>query len=178
MKAEKIKNKMRNIRVKEIILNCGAVGEKLERSMKLLELISGMKPIKTKSRKRIPGFGIRPGLEIGCKVTLRGRKAIELLKKLFESNRELKEKQFGEGYVNFSIEEYITIPGFEFKRDIGILGFNVSVNLYRAGLNVEKRRIKSDRIPKRHKISKEETIKFMKDNFDILILGKKSKEEE
>ena len=47
--------------------------------------MSGAKPVPTKTNKRIPTWEIRPGLQIGCKVTLRGKKAEELLKRLLEA---------------------------------------------------------------------------------------------
>jgi large subunit ribosomal protein L5 len=74
-------NKIREIEIEKVVLAIGALGEALEKAVKLLNIISGMKVTKTKARKRIPAFGIRPGLEIGCKVTMRGEKAEEILKK-------------------------------------------------------------------------------------------------
>lgn len=165
---------MRDIRLKAIVLNCGGVGEKLDRSIRLLKLISGAEPIKTTSTRRIPGFGVRPGLEVGCKVTISEPKATALLKRLLESiNFEASEKQFGNGTFTFGIEEYLTIPGFQFQRDIGIMGLDVAVNLTRAGLSVDKKKIKRGKIPLRHKITREETIKFMQENFNIKLKEKR-----
>lgn len=172
--AENEVNIMRRIRIKDVTLNCGAVGEKLERAVKLLKYITGENPIKTKSKRRIPAFNIRPGLEIGCKVTLRGEKAVAVIKKLFTSVNEFKKKQFGKGKFSFGIEEYITIPGVQFQREIGVLGFDISVNLIRAGYSVKEKKIKRGKIPERQRISPEETIEFMEKNFDIKIKeGKK-----
>ena len=137
----------------------------------LLKLISGANPVKTLSKKRIPAFKIRPGMPIGCKVTIR-KKPVELLKLLFTGLSELNEEQFGSSILSFSIKEYIQIPSISYQRDIGILGFDVMVNLKRSGLRVVKRKVSRSKIPKRHRITKAETIEFFKKNFDINIVEK------
>ena len=72
---------MKEIRIEKITLNmgCGTDQKKLEKAMKLLKILSGAKPVKTFTNKRVPEFGLRPGLPIGCKVTLRKDKAKQLL---------------------------------------------------------------------------------------------------
>lgn len=139
----KPQNKMREIEIEKIVLSMGAVGDELDKAAKLLKLISGMKVVKTKSRKRIPAFDIRPGLEIGCKVTLRGQKGKERLKNLLEAiGNQLKEKQIELGGFSFGIPEYIEIPGIEYQRDIGMLGLNVSVVFKRKGKRTAVKKIK------------------------------------
>lgn len=164
---------MRKIVIDKAVLSCGAVGEKLERSMKLLKFLTGKEPIKTITTKRMPAFSIRPGLEIGCKVTLRGKDAVNIFKKLLEVNdNQITKKQMGEGVVNLGVNEYIEIPGVQFQREIGILGLDASLSLRRAGYNVRLRKIKQGTVPRRHRITKDETIKFMEDNFKIKIVEK------
>ncbi|MFH1307870.1 MAG: 50S ribosomal protein L5 [archaeon] len=163
-----MKNKMQEIKIEKIVLSAGATGEKLDRAVKLLNIISGMKTIKTSSNKRIPGFGIRPGLEIGCKVTLRGKKGVPLLKRLLQGvKNEIKESQIEENHLSFGIEEYIEVPGLEYQRDIGILGFNVTVVFERKGKRVKIKKIKRGKIPPRQNVSKEEIIDFMKIFFEL-----------
>ena len=53
MERNKSKNVMREIEIEKIVLNCGGIGDKLEKSVKLLEMITGMKHYKTKAKKRI-----------------------------------------------------------------------------------------------------------------------------
>ena len=72
-------NKMREIRIEKITLNIGAgkdVG-KLEKGVKLLKNITGINPVKTVTQKRIPTWGLRPGLPIG-EVDKAARDVIEL----------------------------------------------------------------------------------------------------
>ncbi len=168
-------NKMREIEIEKVILSAGAVGEELEKASKLLEIISGMKPIKTAAKRRIPTFGIRPSLKIGCKVTLRGKKAEELLKKLLAAiNNQLKEKQINDEDFSFGIEEYIEIPGIEYQRDIGMKGLNVTVVFKRKGKRVVIKKIKKGKFPKRQKTTKKEIIEFMKKMFNTKIIGGKN----
>ena len=74
-------NVMKTIRIEKITLNVGAGKDqnKLEKGMKLLQKVTGIEPIKTFTSKRIPGWGLRPGLPIGCKITLRREEAEKLL---------------------------------------------------------------------------------------------------
>ncbi len=160
--------KMRDIKIEKVILHCSSAEPgKLERYEKLLRYISGMNPIKTLAKKRIPAFKIRPGLHIGYKVTLRGERAIEVLKKIFTGLSSLKEDQFSNGFLSFGIKEYIEISAFTYQRDIGILGFEVVINLTRAGKRILKRKRKKSKIGPKQKISREETIKFLKDKFNL-----------
>lgn len=160
-------DKIKELKIEKIVLHCStAEPAKLEKSLKLLKLISGMKPIKTLSRKRIPAFKIRPGLEIGCKVTIR-KNCEELLTRIFTGIHQLTKKNFSNGYLSFGIKEYIEIPSISFQREIGILGFDVVVNLRRIGGRVEKRKLKKSVVGKRQKITKEETIEFFQNKFNI-----------
>ena len=159
-------NVMRTIKIEKVVLNCGGVGDKLDKSMKLLKALTGKDAVKVKSTKRIPAFGVRPGLEVGCKITLTGETAINLLKRLLEAeDMTFSKKQFIEGSFSFGIPEYIEIPGAVFQREIGILGLDVSIKLRRAGFSIDEKKIKTGRIPQRHRITKEETIEFMKKKF-------------
>ena len=79
----------------------------------------------------------------------------------------LKESQISENNFSFGIKEYIEIPGIEYRRDIGILGLDITVVFVRAGKRTGLKQIKKGKIPKKQRISKEEIIKFMKENFQI-----------
>lgn len=167
-------NKMRKIEIEKVVLSVGALGGELDKAAKLLELISGMKAVKTRSRKRIPAFTIRPGLEIGAKVTVRGEKSEELLKRLLDSiGNRIKEKQINDEDFSFGIEEYIEIPGMEYQRDIGMVGLSVTVVFKRKGKRVKMKKIRKGKIPKSHRTTKTEIIDFLKNKFNTEIVGGK-----
>ncbi len=165
------KNKMKEIKIEKTILHCStAEPARLERCMKLLKFISGKTPIKTLARKRIPTFKIRPGLPIGCKVTLRKGAASEVLKKILDGGiSSLKEDSFNNGFLSFGVKEYIELSTLPYQRDIGILGFEVVVTLTRTGRRISKRKIKRSKQGIKQKISKEETIEFFKNKFNLNI---------
>lgn len=164
-KQNKEANPMKEIKIEKVVLNVSGTADYLEKGVKLLKLLTGKKPARMKSNKRIPTWGVRPGLEIGTVVTLR-KDTIEFLKRmLITIDNTLRKKQISENNFSFGIKEYIEIPGMEYQRDIGIMGFDVTVVFKRTGRRVSLRKIKQGKIPKRQKISKEEIIKFMEDNF-------------
>jgi large subunit ribosomal protein L5 len=62
------------------------------------------------------------------------------------------------------------MPGIKYRHDIGMLGFDVTVNLERAGFRIKRRRVRKRKIPSRHKIKKEEAVEWVKNNFDVEIV--------
>ena len=159
-------NVMRSIYIEKVVLSAGATGDNLVKSKKLLELISGNKAQIIESRKRIPDFGVRPGLEVGTRVTLREKAAIDLLKRLLGAiDNKLKSKQVSSNHFSFGIEEYIEIPGMEYQREIGIRGLNATVVFARAGFRIRSKKIKSGSLPKKQQIAKEEIINYMQEVF-------------
>lgn len=57
--------------------------QRVDEIVKSIEVITGQKPVLTKARKAIAGFKIREGLDVGVKVTLRGRRMWEFLDRFF-----------------------------------------------------------------------------------------------
>ncbi|MDO8623013.1 MAG: 50S ribosomal protein L5 [archaeon] len=158
-------NIMRKITIEKVVVNIGGSGEKLEKGYKLLSLLTGRKPARMKSRKRIPDFGVRPGLEVGAVVTIRKNTKEFLIRLLKSVDNKLKRKQMSENNFSFGIREYIEIPGMEYIRDVGIIGLDVTVVFKRNGRRISIKKIKSGKIPKKQSISKEEIIKFMEEEF-------------
>jgi len=75
---------MRKLKVDKVTINIGTGSDQssLEKAIKLIKMITGKTPVKTFSKRRIPTWSIRPGLPIGCKLTIRKNEATEVLKKL------------------------------------------------------------------------------------------------
>ena len=101
----KTENKMREVEIEKMVINCGGIDDKFERSVKLLEMLTGKKVYKIQSRKRIPAFGISPGKQSGCKVTLRNIDEINiLLRRLFAAiDNKISEKKITDNNVSFHI---------------------------------------------------------------------------
>lgn len=74
-------------RVEKVVINVGfgkkaKEKESTESVEKTLRLITGQKPVLTKSKKSISAFKIREGMVIGAMVTLRGQRMYDFLEKL------------------------------------------------------------------------------------------------
>ncbi len=161
---------MKKIEIEKVTINIGCGGdlEKIEKAKKLLEILTNQKPCVTLSKKRST-FGVARGKPIGVRVTLRKKKAEEFLKLALEAvENKLKSSQFdNEGNFSFGIKEYIEIPGIKYIPEIGILGMDVCVTLKRPGYRIKYRKVQKRKIPKKHKISREEAINWVKENFGV-----------
>ncbi|MDI3544374.1 MAG: large subunit ribosomal protein [Candidatus Woesearchaeota archaeon] len=167
----KKENPMRKIRIEKVSLSMGTGTDmdRLDKGMKLLQIVSGKKPVKTLAKKRIPTWSIRPGLPIGCKVTLRGKEAEDKLRILLKAvDDKLSLDNFDEqGNFSFGIKEYIDLPNMDYIYELGILGFQVSVTLSRQGYRVKERKYLRKKIGKSHVVSKQEGIEFMRTAFNV-----------
>lgn len=166
---------MRELRVEKVTLNIGVgeSGEKLTKAEKILERITGRKPIRTLAKKTIRDFGIKRREPIGCKVTLRRSTAEKMLNLLFEAvERRISEKAFdGEGNFSFGVREYIDIPNVEYDPEVGMFGLDVCVSLSRPGYRVKYRRRGKKRIPKAHRVSRQDAIEFISKKFGVQVFG-------
>ncbi|VVB80914.1 50S ribosomal protein L5 [uncultured archaeon] len=166
-------NPMQQPRIEKVTLNVGAGKEqsRLEKGIAVLRMITGIEPMKTVTNKRIPTWGLRPGLPIGCKLTLRKSKAVEILKRLLDAkNKKLQPSQFDEaGNISFGIHEYIDIPGVTYDPKIGVLGLQVCVTLEKPGYRIKRRKIEQKKLPRKHTVNKQEAMVFMQKNFNVNI---------
>lgn len=164
---------MKQIKIEKVTLNIGAGKDqsKLEKGILLLNTISNATPVKTITNKRIQEWGLRPGLPIGCKITLRRGTALKLLPKLLDAvENQLSERQFdNNGNIAFGIHEYIGISGIKYDPKIGVMGLEVCVTLERPGYRIKRRRILARKIPAKHRISKQEAMEFMSQKFNVKV---------
>ena len=174
-------NTMKTIEIEKITLNIGTgkPGPELEKAKILLERISGAKPCETMTQKRLPAWNLRPGLVIGCKVTLRGKRSEELLKILLKArDNRLPSRSFDKkGNFSFGIKEYLDIPNINYIPEVGIIGLEVAVSLQRKGFRIKRRKLETRKIPSRHDIHKEDGINFAK-GLGCIIIEKEEAEEE
>lgn len=164
---------MQTVKLEKLTLNVGVgtPGERLESAKVLLERISGKKAVMTQSKDRNPTFKIRKGDNIGTKVTLRGKSAEEVLRKALDvKDGVLLESSFDRfGNVSFGIKEYIDFPGMKYDPKIGMMGFDVSVTLTKAGKRISTRKIATRRLPGKQRVSRQEAMEFLAKSFKVTI---------
>jgi large subunit ribosomal protein L5 len=154
-------------------IGVGQSGERLENAKKLLEEITGKKAVYTLAKVRNPTWGIRKGMPIGVKVTLRGKDAVEFLKKAFYAvKNKLKKESFDKyGNVSFGVKEYIDFPGIKYKPEIGMYGFDVCITIRKPGYRVALRRRAPAKVGKRQRVNPEEAMELLKNMFNVEIVG-------
>lgn len=134
-----LSNVMEVPRLEKITINMGvgeAVNDKkiMDNAVRDLSLISGQKPLVTKSKKSIAGFKIRDGWPIGCKVTLRRERMYEFLDRLINVSlprtrdfRGLSPKSFdGRGNYTFGVKEHIIFPEIDFEKTDAVRGMDIT----------------------------------------------------
>ncbi|MDR0309670.1 MAG: 50S ribosomal protein L5 [Candidatus Methanoplasma sp.] len=167
-------NAMRDIRVEKVTVNIGVgeAGERLSKAQKVLEMVTGQKSVQTISKNVNRDLGIRVGMPLGCKVTLRGDAAEEFIKKALPI-RESKIYAYSfdrEGNMSFGISDYTDFEGMRYDPEIGIFGMDISVVLRRAGNRITQRSILKRKIPKSHRVDRGEAIQYMKENYEIEVV--------
>jgi large subunit ribosomal protein L5 len=117
------KNRLSLPRLEKIVVNMG-VGKALQEKNRMevaaeqLAQITGQKALVTKAKKAVSGFRLREGNEIGCKVTLRGRRMYEFLDRLISialprirDFRGVNPKSFdGNGNYTLGLAEQLVFP--------------------------------------------------------------------
>ena len=113
------------------------------------------------ARFTVRSFGIRRNEKIAVHCTVRGPKAEEILERgLKVKEYELRRGNFSDtGNFGFGIQEHIDL-GIKYNPSIGIYGMDFYIVLGRPGYNVAYRKRKKGRIGRRHKVTKDEAIKW------------------
>lgn len=133
-------NRLSLPKIDKIVVNMGvgaAIGEKkhLEEAVTALTQITGQKPLVTRSRTSISGFRLREGMEIGCKVTLRGNRMYEFLDRLIalalprvRDFRGLSPTAFdGHGNYSLGLAEQLVFPELNPDKFNRVQGMNVTL---------------------------------------------------
>lgn len=165
---------MRQPHVEKVVVNIGVgeAGDRLVKAQKVLTSITGQTSVQTISKTINRDLGIRKGMPLGCKVTLRGEKAEDFLRKALKI-REGRIQTYSfdkEGNMSFGVPDYTDFPGMKYDPEIGIFGMDVNVVLRRPGARIAKRAILRRRIPSKHRLDRDEAIQFMKDRFEIEVI--------
>ncbi len=167
--------KSRMIKIEKTVINMGVGegGEKLMKAEKVMGMLTNRKSVRTISRTTNKDLGLREGMPIGCKVTLRGEEAEEFIKKAFwvKENRIADYSFDKEGNFSFGVSDYTDFEGMKYDPNIGIFGLDVSVTLSRQGKRIAIRRRQARRLPLKQRISQEEGKNFVKNKFKVEVIS-------
>ncbi len=132
------KSVMQVPKLEKIVLNVGLGDVRdnpkaLENTINDLSIITGQKPVVTKARKSIAAFKIREGVNIGCKVTLRGEKMYEFAYKFFtvalprvRDFRGVSPDSFdGRGNYSMGVKEQLIFPEIEYDKVDKLRGMDI-----------------------------------------------------
>jgi large subunit ribosomal protein L5 len=165
---------MRRIRIEKLVVNIGVgqAGEQLIKGEKVLEMITGRKPARTRSKTQNKELGIRVGMPIGAMVTLRGKQAETFMRQALETrSNKINWYSFDpEGNFSFGVPDFTDFPNQKYDPAIGIFGMDVSVTLRRPGGRVAKRRRSRSRIPTHHRITADEARAWLTEHFDTEVV--------
>ena len=161
-------------RISKITVNIGVgeAGEKLKKAETVLQNLTGQKPVQTLSKTTNKDWGIRKRMPIGCKVTLRKKNANKfLIEALKTKENKIAEYSFDDqGNFSFGIPDYTLFEGQKYDPNIGIFGMDISVTMEKSGYRTKNRRIDKRKIPIRHQVTKEETINFIREAFNVEVV--------
>ena len=128
-------------RLEKIVVSMG-VGKAAQQDRKAVEeaathlaTITGQKPQITRAKKSVAGFKLREGMEVGCAVTLRGRRMYEFLDRLISivlprvrDFRGLSRTGFdGAGNYNFGLSEQLVFPEIDPDNVKTLQGMNITI---------------------------------------------------
>ena len=168
-------NPMLTPRITKVTVNIGVGegGSRLQLAERVLELLTGLKPIRTISRMTNRDLGTRLGAPIGCKVTIRDADKVQsFLKDAFWVRQNtLPAYNFdSQGNLSFGISDYTDFPKQKYDPDIGIYGMDVNIVLERPGHRVSRRRQRSSRVALSHRVSRDECKQWFAERYELEIV--------
>lgn len=165
---------MRQVVLEKVTVNMGLgeAGEKLAKAEKVMESLVNQKPVRTLAKDSVRDWALRKNAPIGIKVTLRGEKAQGFLKRALEvKERKLPYRSFNEeGLVSFGVTDHTDFEGQRYNPEIGVFGMDVAISLARPGYRVKRRRVLSGRIHPSHRVTREEAVLFLRDNYAVEVV--------
>ena len=140
MKKFGYKSVMQVPKIEKIVINTGLGDIKdNQKSMQIIEnelkLITGQKPIYRKATKSVANFKVREGMNIGLKVTLRGKRMYDFYDKLVSialprvrDFRGVSDKAFdGRGNYALGLKEQLIFPEITYDQVEKIRGMDVCI---------------------------------------------------
>lgn len=134
-----IKNKLAVPRLEKIVVSMGtgsptADKNRLPTALEVLTEISGQKPQVRRARKSVSNFKTRADMDIGCRVTLRGRRAYEFMDRLISvviprlrDFRGLNPRSFdGRGNYSMGLADQLVFPEIDPAKVTTTQGMNIT----------------------------------------------------
>ncbi|VAX41378.1 LSU ribosomal protein L5p (L11e) [hydrothermal vent metagenome] len=106
----------------------------IDMAQKDLSLLTGQWPQRTRARKSVAAFKLREGMEVGCRVTLRGKRMYEFVDRLIalalprvRDFRGLNPKSFdGRGNYSMGLSEQLVFPEIDADKSQFTQGMNIT----------------------------------------------------
>lgn len=127
-------------RVQKVVVNVGVgkivkEGDKIDEIVSTIESITGQKAVRTKARKAISGFKVRENMEIGVKVTLRGKRMWQFIDRVINATLPRTRDFQGinvravdaKGNLNIGIKEHMIFPEISPEKVRHIFGLQITV---------------------------------------------------
>ncbi|KPN31871.1 hmal5 [Halolamina pelagica] len=162
---------MREPSIEKVVVHMGVGqgGRDLGNAEEIIEEITGQQSVRTSAKRTVQAFNIRQGDPIGTKVTLRNEDAEAFLETALPL-ADISASQFDDaGNVSFGVDEHTAFPSQEYDPNTGIYGLDVTVTLVRPGYRVAKRDQVTRSIPDKHRMTAEDAIAFLENEFDVEI---------
>ncbi|HEX9060610.1 MAG TPA: 50S ribosomal protein L5 [Clostridia bacterium] len=135
----KYKSTMQIPKLEKVVVNMGVGDVKenpkaMDAAVNDLSLITGQKPLVTKAKKSVAAFKLRQGMNIGCKVTLRGDRMYEFVDKLFNvalprvrDFRGVSANSFdGRGNYTMGVSDQLIFPEIEYDKVDKVRGMDIT----------------------------------------------------
>jgi len=156
-------NRMAAPRLTKVVVNMG-VGKATENKKRLedaardLAAITGQKPLITRARKSVSAFKVRQGNEIGCKVTLRGKRMYEFLDRLISlaiprirDFRGLSPNSFDRsGNYTLGLAEQLVFPEINIDKVEFVQGMDITLGITGGSVEASRELLRLLGFPFRH----------------------------
>ncbi|NLB90882.1 MAG: 50S ribosomal protein L5 [Clostridiales bacterium] len=132
------KNPMQVPKLEKVVINIGLGNAKdnpklFETALEELAIISGQKPLAIKAKRSVANFKLREGMNVGTKVTLRGKRMDEFVDKLFNivlprvrDFRGASNKAFdGRGNYALALKEQLVFPEINYDKVQEVRGMEI-----------------------------------------------------
>lgn len=153
-------------------IGVGEAGEKLKKAESVLESVTKQKAVQTLSKTTNKDWGLRKFMPIGCKVTLRKKAAETFLANALKirENRIAEYTFDNQGNFSFGVPDHTLFEGQKYDPNIGIFGMDICVTVEKPGYRIKHRHIDRRKIPQRHELTREETMRFISEKFNVEVV--------